>query len=99
MAKKHEERFLKTAAGVGIGASLLPFCGCNELLFQSKQSPPNIIFIMADDMGYRGLGCYGAKQIPTPNCDKMAQEGVRFTDAHSGSAVYAPTRYGVSADV
>ena len=95
-SKRTRRAFLKTVAGVGIGASLLPFSGCNELPSQNKQSPPpNIIFIMADDLGYGGLGCYGAKQIPTPNCDKLAQEGVRFTDAHSGSAVCTPTRYGV----
>ena len=56
---------------------------------------PNIIFIMADDMGYGDLGPYGATRIPTPNCDRLAAEGIRFTDAHSPSAVCTPTRYGV----
>jgi arylsulfatase A len=56
---------------------------------------PNIIFIMADDLGYGGLGCYGATQIPTPHCDRLAREGMRFTDAHSPSAVCTPTRYSV----
>jgi arylsulfatase A-like enzyme len=56
---------------------------------------PNIIFIMADDLGYGGLGCYGATQIPTPHCDRLAQEGMRFTDAHSPSSVCSPSRYGV----
>ncbi|MCP4405168.1 MAG: sulfatase-like hydrolase/transferase, partial [bacterium] len=56
---------------------------------------PNIIFIMADDMGYGDLGCYGATKISTPNMDRIAAEGVRFTDAHSSSAVCTPSRYSV----
>lgn len=56
---------------------------------------PNIIFIMADDLGYGGLGCYGASEIPTPHCDRLASEGMIFTDAHSPSSVCSPTRYGV----
>ena len=59
-------------------------------------SSPNIVFIMADDMGYGDVGCYNPdSKIPTPNMDKLAQEGIRFTDAHSPSAVCTPTRYGV----
>jgi len=53
---------------------------------------PNIIFIMADDLGYFDLGCYGQKNISTPNIDSIAQEGIRFTDCYSGSAVCAPSR-------
>ena len=57
---------------------------------------PNIVFIMADDMGYGDVRCYNPdSKIPTPNMDKLAQEGIRFTDAHSPSAVCTPTRYGV----
>ena len=54
---------------------------------------PNIVFILADDIGYGDLGCYGATKIKTPNCDRLAKEGRRFTDAHSPSAVCTPTRY------
>jgi len=53
---------------------------------------PNIIFIMADDLGSGDLGCYGQKKIRTPNIDKLAAEGMRFTRFYSGSAVCAPTR-------
>lgn len=53
---------------------------------------PNIIFIMADDLGYADLGCYGQKEIQTPNADRMAKEGIRFTDCYAGSTVCAPTR-------
>lgn len=56
---------------------------------------PNIIFILADDMGYGDLGCYGATQIPTPHMDQVAAQGMRFTDAHSSSAVCTPSRYSV----
>lgn len=57
---------------------------------------PNIIFIMADDMGFGDLGCYNPEsRIPTPNMDRFAAEGIRFTDAHAPSSVCTPTRYGV----
>lgn len=54
---------------------------------------PNIIYIMADDLGYGDIGCYGQKIIKTPNLDKMAAEGTRFTDFYSGNTVCAPSRY------
>lgn len=53
----------------------------------------NVIFILADDIGYGDFGCYGATKIKTPNIDRLASEGLRFTDAHSPSAVCTPTRY------
>lgn len=55
-------------------------------------NPPNIIFILCDDMGYGDLGCYGQRYIRTPNIDRMAQEGMRFTQAYAGSPVSAPSR-------
>ncbi|MBI3280306.1 MAG: arylsulfatase, partial [Acidobacteria bacterium] len=53
---------------------------------------PNIIFILADDLGYGDLGCYGQRRITTPNIDRLAREGMRFTQAYSGSTVCAPSR-------
>jgi len=53
---------------------------------------PNIIFILADDLGYGDLGCYGQKKIKTPNIDKLASEGMRFTSFYAGSTVCAPSR-------
>lgn len=53
---------------------------------------PNILLILADDLGYGNLGCYGAREILTPNLDKLAAEGMRFTQAYAGSTVCAPSR-------
>lgn len=54
---------------------------------------PNVVVIFADDVGYGDLGCYGAKHVKTPNIDRLASQGRRFTDAHSASAVCSPSRY------
>lgn len=58
-----------------------------------NSSKPNLIYIMADDLGYRELGCFGQSKIPTPNVDQLAREGVMMTGAYAGSPVCAPTRY------
>ena len=57
-----------------------------------SEERPNIVFIVVDDMGWADLGCYGGKQIKTPNINRMAKEGIRFTDAYSGCTVCAPAR-------
>lgn len=57
-----------------------------------QTAKPNIIFIMADDLGYHDLGCYGQQKIKTPNIDQMASEGMRFTNVYAGSPVCAPSR-------
>ena len=72
-----------------IGSSLL--CVATGAMAK-KQPKPNIIYIMCDDMGYGDLACYGQKYIQTPCLDKMAAEGMRFTQAYSGSPVSAPSR-------
>ena len=54
--------------------------------------PPNIIFVLADDLGYGDIGCYGQKKILTPNLDRMAAEGMRFTQAYAGCTICAPSR-------
>ena len=61
-------------------------------LAAGQEQKPNIIFILTDDMGRSDLGCYGQKKIRTPNLDRMAAEGVRFTQAYSGTSVCAPSR-------
>lgn len=53
---------------------------------------PNIVFILADDLGYGDIGCYGQRQIRTPNLDRLAAQGVRFTQCYAGSTVCAPSR-------
>ena len=89
------ETCLKTvglaAASVSV-SSLLPSCaGMSETAMVQKKRP-NIIFILADDLGYGDLGCYGQETIKTPNLDQMAVEGMRFTDHYAGSTVCAPSR-------
>lgn len=71
---------------IAFGA-VLAFCG---FLFASEK--PNIIFVLADDLGYGDLGCYGQKHVATPSLDRMAAEGMRFTQHYSGSTVCAPSR-------
>ena len=56
------------------------------------EPPPNIIYILADDLGYGELGSYGQTRIKTPNLDRLAQQGIRFTQHYSGSPVCAPSR-------
>lgn len=57
--------------------------------------PPNIVVILADDLGYGDLSCYGATKIKTPHVDRLAREGMRFTDAHAAASVCSPSRYGL----
>ncbi len=79
--------------------SLLPLAlslaSCNGKQEPPSLNMPNIIYILADDMGYGDIGAYNAaSKIPTPALDAMAAKGIRYTDAHSNSAVSTPTRYG-----
>src|SRR5262245_30656144 len=59
---------------------------------RGAERPPNVIFMLADDLGYAELGCYGQKIIQTPNLDRLAASGMRFTQAYCGNAVCAPSR-------
>lgn len=59
---------------------------------QAAEQRPNIVFILADDLGYGDLGCYGQTKIRTPNLDRMAAQGMRFTNFYAGCAVCAPSR-------
>jgi uncharacterized sulfatase len=62
--------------------------GCST----QSETPPNIVFILADDLGYSQIGCYGTDYYKTPNIDKLAGEGMRFTNAYAACAVCSPTR-------
>lgn len=79
---KHQKLILASA---GLALTSLSVCA-------QKTQQPNIIFILCDDMGYGDLGCYGQPYINTPHIDRMAQEGMRFTQAYAGSPVSAPSR-------
>lgn len=80
----------KTVLGASLSAALTMMGSAANA--QNKKRLPNIVYIMADDMGYADLGCYGSEAIATPNIDKLASEGMRFTDAYSGCTVCAPAR-------
>ena len=58
----------------------------------AKERPPNVILILADDLGYGDLGCFGQKTLKTPRLDKMAAEGMKFTQFYAGCTVCAPSR-------
>ena len=76
-----------------LGILLIASAGC--LPAHSKNNT-NIIFILADDLGYGDVSCLNpGSRIETPNIDRIAEQGIRFTDAHSSSAVSTPTRYGI----
>jgi arylsulfatase A-like enzyme len=70
------------------------FCFCAAVT-QAASRPPNIIIILADDLGYGDLGCYGSPNIDTPNLDRMAAEGMRFTDFYVCAPVCTPSRTGL----
>jgi len=66
--------------------------GCHLIAGQDAEPPPNIVLIVADDLGYGDLGSYGQVHTQTPNLDRMAEEGMRFTQYYAGSTVCAPSR-------
>lgn len=80
-------------AGLGV-AVLFPMVGKGVAsdLQGPEKAPPNIVFILADDLGWSDLGCYGAQFHETPNLDRLAQQGMKFTDAYAACAVCSPTR-------
>jgi len=85
--------FLKT---VGLGAASLALprgvSAARQAALNTAKNKPNIIFILADDLGYADLGCYGQRHIKTPNIDRLAAEGTRFSNCYAGSTVCAPSR-------
>jgi arylsulfatase A len=85
-------RFLRQSA-LGTAALLLAQSNCSaEEEPAAPAKRPNIIFILADDLGHADLGCYGQKEIKTPCLDRMAQDGMQFTQAYCGTSVCAPSR-------
>ncbi|MCK5101668.1 MAG: sulfatase-like hydrolase/transferase, partial [Cyclobacteriaceae bacterium] len=76
------------SASLGVISS----CTVKQDTDENKRNRPNIVMILVDDLGYGDIGCYGGKNIPTPNIDRLATEGVRFTDAHVMCSVCGPSR-------
>jgi len=87
--------FLKAMGLTAASAAVSALPGCRTSSPTARPvgvGGPNIIFILADDLGYGDLGCYGQQVIQTPNIDRMAAEGMVFTDHYAGSTVCAPSR-------
>lgn len=85
-------RLILSCAGVAILGCFVGHVGCCAGEPFHRKSPPNIVLILADDLGYRELGCFGQKKIQTPNLDRLAARGMKLTQHYSGNAVCAPSR-------
>ena len=90
MSRIHDRRF--TLLGMW---ALLIFACMTTRRGVAEERPPNILFILVDDQGYYDLGCYGATEVETPRIDRMAAEGVRFTDYYAASPICSPSRTGL----
>jgi len=94
----NRRQFLRRCGQTGLGAIAgagVEHCAAREAgraKPKGSDARPNIIFMMADDLGYGDLGCYGQKHIKTPHIDRLAAEGMRFTQCYAGSTVCAPSR-------
>ncbi len=82
-------RFLLVVGGMAAAVGM-PWAAGGET---ARPRPTNIVLILADDLGWGDVSCYGAKAVATPNVDRLAREGLRFTDAHASAATCTPTRY------
>ncbi|MHC4169235.1 MAG: sulfatase [Planctomycetota bacterium] len=81
--------FLKYAALLGSGSALMPCFGRDSEVSSAR---PNFVFILVDDLGWADVGCYGGDLHETPNIDRLARQGMRFTDAYAAAPVCSPTR-------
>ena len=70
-----------------------PLLSAASAYAQNEAGKPNVIIILADDLGYGDLECYGAKNVKTPHVNKLAKQGIRFTDGHAVAATSTPSRY------
>lgn len=84
---------------IGLGAASMALNGCASVSGRGKADAgnkrPNVVFILVDDLGWIDVGCYGSKFYETPNIDRLAAEGMRFTDGYAACAVCSPTRAAV----
>jgi len=92
MNDNYNRREFLRQMGISFSSLILGGLACNKI----SRKLPNIVYILADDMGYGDVSCFNPEsKIPTPNMDQLAKKGIVFTDAHSGSAVCTPSRYGI----
>ncbi len=81
--------FVIIGLSVSLSASLFGVC---EVAEEEHRAPPNIVLLLADDLGWTGLGCFGSDLYETPNLDRFARSGMKFTDAYAACTVCSPTR-------
>ena len=86
------KRASRTRSVAFLASSLLCF---GQTVGQAQGRRPNIVVIVADDMGYADVGFHGSRDIPTPNIDALARSGIRFTDAYVSGPYCSPTRAGL----
>src|SRR5256885_4746984 len=91
MLRAHDVTRRRLLRGAALGTMALA-AGIENLFAQTATAPPNIVFIMADDLGYADVSCYGRPDLRTPNIDRIAANGVRFLQAYANSAVCSATR-------
>src|SRR3954453_20203502 len=91
MPRAHDVTRRRLLRGAALGTMALA-SGIENLFAQTVAAPPNIVFIMADDLGYADVSCYGRPDLSTPNIDRLSATGVRFLQAYANSAVCSATR-------
>src|SRR5262245_47355603 len=94
MTGKSDTRFkgvVGALAATAIFATFVVSCGADR----SRQRRPSIVLIVSDDLGYADIGVHGSRDIPTPNIDRIAREGVRFADAYVSGPYCSPSRAGL----
>jgi arylsulfatase A-like enzyme len=90
--KRIRIRFINFLIIILASFGMITSCSVRQNQDQDSKDQPNIVMILVDDLGYGDVGCYGGENIPTPNIDRLATEGVRFTDAHVMCSVCGPSR-------
>jgi arylsulfatase A-like enzyme len=86
---------LMTPETKNMGLAFLTILCCVCSRAAAEESKPNLIFILVDDQGYYDLGCYGGAEFDTPRIDRMAREGIRFTDYYAAAPICSPSRAGI----
>ena len=91
--KCNRRQFLKAAGAGALALAARSLCGIDRAgAAEASRTKPNVVIIFTDDQGYRDVGCFGSPNIKTPNLDRMASEGMRFTDFYSAASICSPSR-------